>query len=161
MKILKAKDKEYKIVPRTRKIVELTESKKSKNLNELIFTGLYDGNVKVLAELIKAFAEKEDDKPAFNSISNVYDFIDDWKQENDKDYKDLYKEVIEVINEEGFFKEKMSEKELEAAMDTTGINLNMDNLIKNSAQKMMDGMLGVALDEKIKEDPEIFKGYKS
>ena len=161
MVILKTKDKEYKLVPRTRKVVELTENNKTKNLNELIFNGLYDGNVKVLAELIKAFAEKEENKAAFTSVNTVYDFIDEWKEENGKDYKDLYKEVIEVVNDMGFFKEKMNEKELAEAMDTNGINLNMDSLIKNSAQKMMDGMMGVALNQKMKEDPETFKGYKS
>ncbi len=159
MIILKTNNKEIKIIPRTRKVVELTDSFKTKNLNELIFNGLYDGNVKVLAELIKAFGELEDKKPAFNSIKEVYDFIDDWKEENDKDYKDLYKEVIEVVNEMGFFKEKMNEKDLKDKMDTTGINLDMNSLIKNSAQKVMDGMMGTVAQAKMEE--EDFKGYKA
>lgn len=147
--ILKLEDKEFKLVPRTRKVVDLTERLKAKNLHELIFTSVNDGNIKVLAELIKAFAEYEDEKSVFTSINNVYDFIDKWKEENDKNYTDLFKEVAMVCNEMGFMKTKMTEEELISKMDDPLPTINLQELMNNSAQKIIDDIA-----------EEEFKGYK-
>lgn len=149
MKIIKAKDKEIKMVPTTRKVVELTERLKTKNLNELIFRGYNDVDIKLLAEILRAFAEDENEKNAFSSLNVVYDFMDDWKQENKKSYKDLYSEVIEVVNEMGFFKEKMTEKELKAIMNNPIGTIDLNKMLETSTQKLVD---------KIAE--EEFKGYK-
>lgn len=149
MVILKLNDKEFKLVPRTRKVIELTEKLKSKNLNDLIFGALNETNIKVLAELIYSFAEFDDGKQVFNSVKLVYDFIDEWKQENDKGYIDLFKEVIEVVNDMGFFKKKMTPKELEKEMNNPMPFFNLQEIAMNSAQKMMDEIA-----------QEEFKGYK-
>lgn len=144
------KEKEFKLIPRTRKVVDLTERLKTKNLNDLIFEALNNGNIKVLAELIKSFAENEDEKPTFSSLNIVYDFIDDWKRENEKDYTDLFKEVIEVVNEMGFFKNKMTKEELEKMIDNPIPMLDMKELAVNSAQKIMDEIA-----------QEEFRGYQA
>lgn len=149
MVILKLNDKEFKLVPRTRKVVDLTDKLKSKNLNDLIFGALNETNIKVLAELIYSFAEFDDGKQVFSSVELVYDFIDEWKQENDKGYVDLFKEVIEVVNEMGFFTKKMTQEELEKEMDNPMPIFNLQELAMNSAQKMMDEIA-----------QEEFKGYK-
>lgn len=143
------KDKEFKLIPRTRKVVELTERLKEKNLNDLIFNGLNDGNIKVLAELIKAFAENDDERPTFSSLNLVYDFIDEWKNANNKTHADLYREVIGVVNEMGFFKTKMSEEEISKMMENPIPMIDVKELATNSAQKIMD--------EIAKEE---FRGYK-
>lgn len=143
------KDKEFKLIPRTRNVVELTERLKAKNLNDLIFTGLADGNPKMLAELIKAFAEYEDGKATFTSINVVYDFIDDWKRENEKTIDDLYAEVAKVVNEMGFFKKKMTEEELKNALAQPAISINLQEIVANSVQTAMNEIA-----------QEEFKGYK-
>lgn len=143
------KDKEFKLIPRTRNVVELTERLKAKNLNDLIFTGLADGNPKMLAELIKAFAEYEDGKATFTSINVVYDFIDEWKRKNEKTIDDLYAEVAKVVNEMGFFKKKMTEEELEKALDQPAISINLQEIVANSVQTAMNEIA-----------QEEFKGYK-
>lgn len=143
------KDKEFKLIPRTRNVVELTERLKAKNLNDLIFTGLADGNPKMLAELIKAFAEYEDGKATFTSINVVYDFIDDWKREKEKTIDDLYAEVAKVVNEMGFFKKKMTEEELEKALAQPAISINLQEIVANSVQTAMNEIA-----------QEEFKGYK-
>lgn len=150
MAILKLKDKEFKLVPRTRKVIDLTEKIKTKNLNDLIFTALNDGDIKVLAELIKAFAEYEDEKPVFNLIDEVYNFIDSWKEETGKSYTDLFSEIIEVVNEMGFFKNKMTKEELASTIKNPIPVLNLQELMINSAQKMVDTIA-----------EEEFKGYKA
>ena len=149
MIIFNIDDKEFKLIPRTRKVIALTESLKAKNLNDLMFESLNDVNVKVLAEVIKAFAEYDDEKPVFTKIDNVYDFIDKWKMENEKDYSDLFKEVIKVVNDMGFFKKKMTEKELQEMMDNPLTSINIEEIANNSVQKIMDEMAR-----------EEFKGFK-
>ena len=143
------KEKEFKLVPRTRKVVDLTERLKTKNLNDLIFNGLNNGDLKVLAELLKAFAENEDGSSVFSSLNTAYDFIDEWMRENKQDYKELYKVVIGVKNEMGFFKEKMTEEELNSRIKNPIPIINIQELMNNSAQKFMDQMA-----------EEEFKGYK-
>ena len=150
MIIFNIEDKEFKLVPRTRKVIELTERLKAKNLNNLMFESLNDVNVKVLAEVIKAFAEYDDEKPVFNKLDSVYDFIDKWKAENEKDYSDLFKEVIKVVNDMGFFKKKMTEKELQEMMDSPLTSINIEDIANNSVQKIMDEMAR-----------EEFKGFKA
>ena len=143
------KEKEFKLVPRTRKVVDLTERLKTKNLNDLIFNGLNNGDLKVLAELLKAFAENEDGSSVFSSLNTAYDFIDEWMRENKQDDKELYKVVIGVTNEMGFFKEKMTEEELNSRIKNPIPIINIQELMNNSAQKFMDQMA-----------EEEFKGYK-
>ncbi len=149
MTILKTEDKEFKLIPRTRKVVELTEKLKAKNLNDLIFTALNETNIKILAEIIKSFAEDENGKSVFSSLDKVYDFIDSWKEENEKNYTDLFSEVIEVVNEMGFFKKKMTKEELESSIKNPVPTLDIQELMKNSAQKAMDEIA-----------QEEFRGYK-
>ncbi len=146
--IYKYDDKEFKLVPRTRKVIDLTERLKAKNLNELIFGGLTDINLKVLAELIKAFAEYEGKKSVFSSIDTVYDYLDDLKENENMTYEDIYKEVIKVTNEMGFFKKKMDERELETEMNSPMINIDFKEIVKESAQKAVDTIA-----------QEEFKGY--
>lgn len=146
---MKYRDKEINLVPRTRKVIELTEKLKGKNLNDVMFKGLKNCDIKVLAEIIKAFAEDEDKKTVFTSINNVYDFIDELKVEEQKSYLEIYKDVIEVTNEMGFFSKKMTEKELKSAMEDPISSIDMEELVKVSAQKYMD---------KLAE--EEFKGYQ-
>lgn len=149
MVVLKSKDKEFKLIPRTRKVVELTEKLKGKNLSDLIFKGINDGDIKVLVELIKAFAENEEGKQVFYATDNVYDFIDGWVEENGKSYTELYKEVMKVANEMGFTKTKMTEEELENEMNNPMSGIDINEIILNSTQKVMDNMA-----------QEEFKGYQ-
>lgn len=140
MVVLKNKDKEFKLIPRTKKVVELTEKLKGKNLSELIFKGINDGDIKILVELIRAFAEDEEGKQVFYATDNVYSFIDDWVAENGKAYTELFKEVMKVANEMGFMKAKMTEKELEQEMNNPMSGVDIHEIIRNSTQKIVDNM---------------------
>lgn len=137
MVILKNNDKEFKLIPRTKKVVDLTDKLKAKNLHELIFKAFNDNDLKVLAEIIKAFAEDENGKDIFTSINVVYEFIDNYMNDG-KTIADLYKEVILVVNDMGFLKTKMTEEEVIAEMDNPMPILDLKELAINSAQKMMD-----------------------
>lgn len=152
----KVKDKEGNIseinislVPRTKKVIALTEALKTKSLNDLLFKGLNEGNLSILAKVIHTFAEKEDGSQAFYSINNVYDFIDDYVANNNCSYQKLYEEVIKVTNEMGFLKVKMEETALNGEIKNPLTSIDLNEIITNSAQKAV---------ETIAE--EEFRGYK-
>ncbi len=131
-------EQEISLIPRTRKVVRLTEKLKTKSLSDLLFKGLNEGNVSILAETIKAFAEKQDGTEAFYSIDNVYDFIDNYISENECSYSSLYEEVLKITNEMGFLKAKMAVKELEQNIKNPVIGIDMNEIITNSAKKAVE-----------------------
>ena len=133
----------------TRKIINLTDKYKNKNLGELYFKASNDVSEKALAEVINAFAEIDGKNPFSGDINKVYDFIDEYKKENNKTYEDIYKEIAEVINNEGFFSKKMTVEELEVAMSNPMSSINMEETMKTVVEKVA---MEVAQEE--------FKGYK-
>ena len=80
-------------------------------------------------------AENEDKTSSFKNNTEVYDFIDDYMAENDKTYKAIFEEIAEAINEEGFFNSKMTKKDLKDKMSNPLSSMNMNEVIKNSAEK--------------------------
>ena len=149
MIILKNDEKEFSLVPRTRKVIALTEKLNAKNLNDLIFKSANEVNIKVLAEIILEFAEDQEHKNVFSSIDSVYEFIDKWMAETQKSYKELFVEVAKVVNEMGFFKEKMTEEDLAKQMNSAVYDIDLTEMMKTSAQKFVDVIA-----------EEEFKGYK-
>ena len=110
---LNLKNKKVELIFTTRKIVNLTKDIKEKNLEDLYFKIMNEKNIEALAALINEFAENTDTGlKAFNNIEEVYEFMDSYMLENQKTYDDLFNEIAEAINEEGFFKSKMSKEEL-------------------------------------------------
>ena len=51
-------------------------------------------------------------------------------EENKKTYKDIFEEIAEDINEEGFFNSKMTKKELKDKMSSPLSSMNMNDVIK-------------------------------
>lgn len=149
--ILKTEKKTVELIPTTRKIVQMTKENKTKNLNEYFFTVVNDNNIEGLATIIYNFAENTD-KPSrpFNGMNEVYDFIDDIRKEQGKSYKDLFKELGEMINEMGFFNEKMTDEELNEAMNNPMMGIDMKKMISTSTEK--------AISEVVSEE---FRGYKA
>lgn len=133
----------------TKKIINLTDKYKFKNLGELYFKYSNDLSEKALAEIINTFAEKEGKNPFNGDINKVYDFIDEYMKQNGKHYEDIYKEIAEVINEEGFFSQKMTKEELQVAMSNPMASINMEETMKTVVEKVATE---VAQGE--------FKGYK-
>jgi len=85
----------------------------------------------------------------FGNSEEVYDFLDDYKKENKCTLVEIYKKIAEVLNEEGFFKNKKSKKELEEITSNPLSTMNMNELVQKSAENAMS---------KIAE--EQFQGYK-
>ena len=71
------------------------------------------------------------------------------KQENGKTYQDIFSEMAGIINEEGFFKTKMSKKQLQEKISNPLLGIDMSEVIKSSAEKAIS---------KVAQE-EVFKGY--
>lgn len=138
--ILETKNKKVNLVLRTRKIVDIANSLKSKNFEEAFFKAINEKSLDALSKIIYSLAEDEDKKHVFKNSEEVYNFIDDYKEENNKSYDDIYKEIAEMINEEGFFNHKMTDKELKAMISNPLSQINLDDLMKKAVEKAMTSM---------------------
>lgn len=135
---LKTNNKIIELVFTTRKLVKVTKLLKGKTFEDMYFKAVNENDLDALSKIIFVFAEDpENGASAFKSSEDVFDFIDEYKQENKKTYDDLFKELAEAINEEGFFKTKMTKKELQEKLSNSLSTINMDEIIKNSIEKAL------------------------
>ncbi|MFR2787474.1 MAG: hypothetical protein ACLTKT_03420 [Clostridia bacterium] len=148
--ILETKNKKIELIFTTRKIVNISNILKSKNFEDLYFKAVNENDIDALSKIIYVFAEDEVGLKSFKSSEEVYDFIDEYKAEQKKTYQEIFEELAGAINEEGFFKTKMSKKQLQEKLSNPLSGVNMNELIKGSAEKAMS---------KIAEE-EVFRGYK-
>lgn len=138
---LKTKNKSIVLVFTTRKIVNISNLLQGKNFEDLYFKAMNEGDLDALSKIIFTFAEDtENGAKAFKTSDEVYDFIDDYKVETEKTYEDIFVEIAEVINKEGFFKKKMSKKELDEKKSNPLSGLDMNKIIKSSAEKAIGTM---------------------
>lgn len=133
--ILKVKDKEITIFISTRKLVIVQDKTRTENFEELYFDAMSKLNIKTLAEILLVFAEDKEGNEAFNNIAEVYDFIDEYKKENNKSYSDIFKELAEVINNEGFFNKKMTKKDMEQKILDPLSTMKLNDMIQPSIEK--------------------------
>lgn len=153
--ILETKNKKIKLVFRTRKIVDIANILKSKDFED-VFTKAYAVcDLDALSKIIYILAEDENKNNVFTSSEMVYDFLDDYRVENKATYVDVYKKIAEALNEEGFFKKKKTKKELEEMLSNPLSTMNMDELLKKSAENAMSKIAEKEFQEKQ------FQGYKA
>lgn len=132
---LVTKFKIIKLVFTTRKIVNISNILKGKNFEDLYFKAMNENDLDSLSKIIFAFAEDEAGMKPFKTSDEVYDFIDDYKEEQGKTYSDIYMELSEAINEEGFFRNKASKEDLQQKISNPLSGIDMEALIKMSAEK--------------------------
>ena len=137
MKLI-AENKTIELVFTTRKIVNISKLLGEKNFEDLYFKAMNENDLDALSKIIFTFAEDiENGAKSFKSSEEVYDFLDCYKKESNKSYEDIFKEIAEVINEEGFFNTKMSKKDLTQKISNPLSGIDMNSLMKESAEKAM------------------------
>ena len=137
--IIETKNKTINLVLKTRKIVDIANLLKSKSF-EKVFVEVYSElDAEALSKIIFKLAENEDGESAFKTSSEVYDFMDECRVEGIK-INDLYGKVAEALNEEGFFKKKMSKKELKEMTSNPLSIMNMNELIRKSTEIAVNKM---------------------
>lgn len=149
--ILKVKDKEYSFTATMKKIVAMNKKIKVKNLRDAFFRALNNVDFEFLADFLLAFADEP--KELNNDSNKVYDLMEAWvneaTEEDPRNYEDIYKLLAEEINDKSFFGKKMTEKELKAQMDNPLADFDINQVISNTAEKVMGEVVA-----------EEFKGYK-
>ncbi|MCX4364616.1 MAG: hypothetical protein OSJ70_10555 [Bacilli bacterium] len=149
--ILKVKDKEYSFTATMKKIVAMNKKLKVKNLRDAFFRALNNVDFEFLADFLLAFADEP--KELNNDSNKVYDLMEAWvneaTEEDPRNYEDIYKLLAEEINDKSFFGKKMTEKELKAQMDNPLADFDINQVISNTAEKVMGEVVA-----------EEFKGYK-
>lgn len=133
--ILETKNKKINLVLRTRKIADIAKKLDGKNFEDVYFKAMNEFDLEALSKIIFTLAENEDKTNSFKSNADVYDFIDEYMEENKKTYKDIFTEIAEDINEEGFFNSKMTKEQLKDKMSSPLSSMNMNEVIKSSAEK--------------------------
>ena len=145
---LDTKNKSVELVVKTRKIIAISKILKDDKFEDAFFKAVRDCNIELLAQIILILAESGENINPFDGIDAVCDFLDEYIEENKKNYSDVYFMVTEAINEKGFFSSKMTKKDLQARIDDIMSSVNYENIIKNLTEK--------AIAEAATEE---FKGY--
>lgn len=152
--IIETKNKTINLVLKTRKIVDIANLLKNKNFEEA-FTKAYTAcDVEALSKIIFKLAENEEGKSSFMSSDEVLDFMDDCRVEGITAYE-LFGKIAEALNEEGFFKKKMSKKELKEMTSNPLSTMNMNDLVQKSAENAMSKIVENQFQE------QAFQGYKA
>jgi hypothetical protein len=134
--IIETKNKTINLVLKTRKIVDIANLLKNKNFEEAFVKAYSILDGEALTKIIFKLAENENGESAFVSTEEVYDFIDDCRTDGIT-INDLYAKIAEALNEEGFFKKKMSKKELKEMTSNPLSTMNMNELVQKSAESAM------------------------
>ena len=132
--ILETQNKTITLVLKTRKIVRIANLLKTKNFEDAYFKAIQEKDIEALSKIIMVLGEI-DGKECFNNTMEVQDFIDDYKKEQNKTYNDIFEELTEVINDEGFFIKKMNKKELKEMISSPLSGINTQELVQKSAEK--------------------------
>nr|DAP59170.1 MAG TPA: tail assembly chaperone protein [Caudoviricetes sp.] len=152
--IIETKNKTINLVLKTRKIVDIANLLKNKNFEEAFTKSYAICDREALSKIIFKLAENEDGKSVFTTSDEVYDFIDDCRLEGIT-ANDLYEKIAEALNEEGFFKKKMSKKELKEMTSNPLSTMNMNDLVQKSAESAMSKIAEKQFQE------QGFQGYEA
>lgn len=148
--ILETKNKTIKLIFKTRKIVDISNVLKNRNFEEAFTKAYAVCDLDALTKMLYILAEDENGKNVFTSSEEVYDFLDDYRTENKTTNIEVYKKIAEELNNEGFFKNRKTKKELEEMTSNPLSTINMNELMQKSTERAMS---------KIAE--EQFQGFKA
>ena len=131
--IIETKNKTINLVLKTRKIVDIANLLKNKNFEEVFIKSYSILDIEALSKIIFKLAENENGESVFTSSSEVYDFMDDCRTEG-MTISELYAKIAEALNDEGFFKKKMSKKELKEITSNPLLTMNTDKLLEKAVE---------------------------
>lgn len=135
--IIETKNRNINLVLKTRKIVEIANLLKNKNFEEVFKKAYSILDMEALSKIIFKLAENDEGKNVFVSSDEVYDFIDECRIEGIS-VSDLYGKIAEALNEEGFFKKRMTKKELKEMMSNPLSETDMNELVQKSTEKVIN-----------------------
>ncbi|HJJ05162.1 MAG TPA: hypothetical protein OIM45_04790 [Clostridiaceae bacterium] len=134
--IIETKNRNINLVLKTRKIVDIANLLKNKNFEEAFIKAYSILDMEALSKIIFKISESESGENAFTNSDEVYDFIDECRKEG-MTIKNLYEKIAEALNDEGFFKKKMTKKELKEIATNPLSTLNLDKIVEKSAENVV------------------------
>ena len=134
--IIETKNKTINLVLKTRKIVDIANLLKNKNFEEAFIKVYSILDIEALSKIIFKISELESGENAFTNSDEVYDFIDECRKEG-MTIKYLYEKIAEALYDEGFFKKKMTKKELKEIATNPLSTLNLDKIVEKSAENVV------------------------
>lgn len=134
--IIETKNRNINLVLKTRKIVDIANLLKNKNFEEAFIKAYSILDMEALSKIIFKISELETGENAFTNSDEVYDFIDECRKEG-MTIKNLYEKIAEALNDEGFFKKKMTKKELKEIATNPLSTLNLDKIVEKSAENVV------------------------
>lgn len=134
--IIETKNKTINLVLKTRKIVDIANLLKNKNFEEAFIKAYSILDMEALSKIIFKISELESGENAFTNSDEVYDFIDECRKDG-MTIKNLYEKIAETLNDEGFFKKKMTKKELKEIATNPLSTLNLDKIVEKSAESVV------------------------
>ena len=134
--IIETKNRNINLVLKTRKIVDIANLLKNKNFEEAFIKAYSILDMEALSKIIFKISELESGENAFTNSDEVYDFIDECRKEG-MTIKNLYEKIAEALNDEGFFKKKMTKKELKEITTNPLSTLNLDKIVEKSAENVV------------------------
>lgn len=146
--IIETKNKTINLVLKIRKIVDIANLLKNKNFEKVFVEAYSELDAEALSKIIFKLAENEDGENTFKTSNEVYDFMDECRLEGIT-INDLYGKVAEALNEEGFFKKRMSKKELKELTSNPLSTMNMNELIRKSTEIAVNKMTEQITSEQI------------
>lgn len=142
--LIETKNKVINLVLKTRKIIDIANILKNKNFEEAFIRAYSELDMEALAKIIFKLAEDENGNAAFSKTDEVYDYIDECREEGIMPI-DLYKKIAEALNDEGFFKKKMNKKELATIISNPLSTIDLNKIIKSSAEKAVINIVSAEL----------------
>ena len=138
--IIETKNKTINLVLKTRKIVDIANLLKNKNFEES-FTKAYSIlDLEALSKILFKLAENEEGKSIFTSSNEAYDFIDECRAEGIT-INDIYGKVAEALNDEGFFKKKLTKRELKEMTLNPLLTMNTDKLLEKAIENVANKVI--------------------
>lgn len=138
--IIETKNRNINLVLKTRKIVDIANLLKNKNFEEA-FTKAYSIlDLEALSKILFKLAENEEGKSIFTSSNEAYDFIDECRAEGIT-INDIYGKVAEALNDEGFFKKKLTKRELKEMTLNPLLTMNTDKLLEKAIENVANKVI--------------------
>lgn len=138
--VLETEKKTITLQLKNRLVALLEERLQCKDLRTFLFQEANNAKIKTLALCLLTLTEKE-----FKNINEVYDFLDDYQQEQEKTIFQLYQDLILELNNRYFFKEKLSEEELAELSQNPMMGFDMGEIMKAATEAVATDMAGQAL----------------
>lgn len=138
--IIETKNRNINLVLKTRKIVDIANLLKNENFEEA-FTKAYSIlDLEALSKILFKLAENEEGKSIFTTSNEAYDFIDECRAEGIT-INDIYGKVAEALNDEGFFKKKLTKRELKEMTLNPLLTMNTDKLLEKAIENVANKVI--------------------